>query len=77
MAQTFISRAGAPQPDREPGSGMEEASAGIAGTLSPPSGHWLPALLLLGRVCKGTGKGCPVVSSFGFFGSPALPGWAG
>lgn len=43
MAQTFISRAGAPQPDREPGSGMEEASAGIAGTLSPPSGHCLGA----------------------------------
>lgn len=74
MAQTFISRAGASLAGtQELGSGVEEASAGIARTLSPPSGHWLPTLLRLGRVCKGTGKGRPVVSSFGFFGSPALP----
>lgn len=55
--------------------GAEAASPGIAGTLSPPSGYWLQALVTLQKVWKGAGKGCP--KGLWVFRPPAIPSWAG
>lgn len=49
MVWTLISMSGAQSQDPGAwGSGEDWASAGITGTLSPRSGHWLQVLLLPG-----------------------------
>lgn len=76
MAQTFISRAGAPiaQP-QEPGGLQQSPGLALLGLYCHPVGTGCRHFLL-GRVCKGTEK-CPVVSGLGSSESRAIPGWAG